>query len=62
MNTNMEKALLYVYERAQMLLVAPTEHAKLVATGKLKDACGAVEREERRRKATLKRLVKAEGE
>lgn len=60
MNNQMEKALRFVYERAKILLEAPTDHAKLVATMKLKDACAGVARAERLRKETLKRLAAAE--
>lgn len=57
MNQQMENALRHVYDRAKILIEAPTDHAKLVATMKLKDAVQAVERAERRRKATLKKLA-----
>ena len=60
MNEEIEKALLGLYARAKILIAASSDHAKLVALGKLKDACLAVERAERRRKETLARLAKAE--
>lgn len=41
-------ALEHVVLRARILLEAPTEHAKLVAIGKLKDAIAQVDRIERR--------------
>lgn len=37
-------ALEYVVERAKILIEAPTDHAKLVALGKLKDAVAQVDR------------------
>jgi biotin synthase-like enzyme len=45
-----EKVLAFehVVERAKILLEAPTEHARLVAEGKLKDAIGELDRIERR--------------
>jgi hypothetical protein len=60
MNNEMEKALRHVYERAKIWIEAPTDHAKLVAATKLKDACAGVARAERLRKETLKRLADAE--
>jgi|KBSSwiStaDraftv2_1062776.scaffolds.fasta_scaffold1653844_3 hypothetical protein len=41
-------ALEHVVERARILLDAPTDHAKLVAIMKLKDAIAEVDRIERR--------------
>lgn len=41
-------ALDHVLERARILVEAPTDHAQLVAIGKLKDAIAQVDRIERR--------------
>lgn len=41
-------ALEHVVERSRILIEAPTDHAKLVAMGKLKDAVAQVYRIERR--------------
>lgn len=60
MNSEIEKALKEVHERAKVFLKASNDHAKLVAEGKLKDACGVVDRLERRRKETMKKLASME--
>lgn len=59
-NNEIEKALVRVYERAKILIGSPSDHARLVAMAKLKDACLAVERAERRRERTLRALAKME--
>ena len=60
MNEEIEKALRQVYARAMILIEAPSDHARLVATMKLKDACQGVERAERRRMKTMKKLADME--
>lgn len=60
MNKKMEAAHRFLYERVKVLVEATNDHARLVAFAKLKDAVHAVEREERRRKRTLKKLAAME--
>ena len=53
MNKEIDKVLRHVYERAKILIEAQTDDEKLAATMRLKDAIGAVDRADGRRKDLL---------